>query len=1014
MPPYESRKTEQRVLKFWQSKEVYPKVKLQNKGKKAWYFLDGPPYTSGHIHIGTAWNKCMKDTILRYKRLKGFDVWDRAGYDMHGLPTARKVQAKLGLDHKEDIEKYGVDKFVKECESFAVKNMLTMNKEFQALGVWMDFDNAYTPITKGYFDGEWWLIKQAEKNKRLYQAEKTMHWCKECSTALAKHELEYHNVNENSIFVKFKVKGTKNEYIIIWTTTPWTIPFNLGVMVHPELEYQKLQVEDEVWIVSKGLASAFMNAVVMKPYEVLETFPGANLKGLTYEHPQKEEIEFFKKNKNKKVHTVVLSSEYVDLSAGTGLVHMAPGCGPEDYEVGYREGIPPFNSLQENGVFPKSMGKFFGLVAKDDDKKFIEDLEKRGALVAQTQVEHEYAHCWRCKSPVIFRTTKQWFFKVEDLIPEMQAENKKIKWVPKWAGENWFNSWLEKLRDNSITRQRFWGTPLPVWQCKKCGKYEVIGSIAELKKKAGKLPENLHKPWIDKLKWKCSCGETMERIPDILDVWIDAGTCSWNCLDFPTRKDYFEKLYPADFILEGKDQIRGWFNLLLVASMVSMKKPSFKACYMHGFVQDSSGRKMSKSLGNIITPKEVLHEFGADTFRLYSIGAANPGLDLNYNKDDIVVKHKNLAILWNLHNYLLDYSKDIPLKEIKDIKGLGKEEKFILSKLNSTIKNVTKLFDNYHIDSTPDLIEELFLELSRTYIQLVRDKINSKDKAVVVNTIYTVLIGVLRLASPVIPFITEEIYQNLKEKAGLKEESIHLLTWPKVNEKLLDEKLEKQMTNAGFIIGGALNAREKAKLGVRWPLPEMVIVSETDLKDVLPLVGQQTNIKKITVKKTFDSKKTAKANFKTLGKKYGKEVQKVAALIEKNADKFKGKTIKLGAYEIEPEDVIIEEILPEHWFSSETRAGNVYIYTKLTKELEAEGFSREVVRRIQNLRKKTGLKKEDEVKLFVYGNDSVLKKIKPWQKDISIKCGGSLELKQGGKHKEEFEINQELVIIGLK
>ncbi len=1014
MSNFDPHKIEKEISKFWKDNNTYKKAKKANIGKKSFYFLDGPPYTSGHVHIGTAWNKSLKDTVLRYFRMAGRDVWDRAGYDMHGLPTARKVQAKLNLETKEDIEKYGIAKFIIECKRFALENMGFMNEEFQSLGVWMDFDNAYMPITKEYIEGEWWLIKQAEKNKRLYQAEKTMHWCKSCSTALAKHELEYHNVKEDSIFVKLQIKDKPGEYLVIWTTTPWTIPFNMGVMVHPELDYVRIEVEGEIWIVSAGLCAPFLNAVVGKPYKVIEEFKGEELEGLKYVHPQTDEIDFFKKIKNKKVHTVVLSRDYVDLSAGTGLVHMAPGCGPEDYEVGHKEGIPPFNSLQEDGVFPESMGKFSGLTAKKDDGKFIEDLESRGALIATTKVEHDYAHCWRCKDPVIFRTTKQWFFKVEDLIEDLKKENEKIKWEPAWAGQNWFDSWLTQLRDNSITRQRYWGTPLPIWQCEKCNAYDVIGTVKELEKKAGFVPKDLHKPYIDKCTWKCKCGGTMIRSPDILDVWIDAGTSSWNCLDFPATKKNFEKLFPADFILEGKDQIRGWFNLLLVSSMVAMKKPSFKACYMHGFIQDSKGRKMSKSLGNIISPQEVIKDFGADAFRFYSIGGANAGLDLNYNADDVKTKYRSLGVLWNVHNYLLGYV---------NFKKKGKEdlvERYILSKLNSTIKEVTELFNNYKIDKIPGKVEELFLELSRSYIQFTREKL-IVDPGLVAETIGKVLVGSLKLLAPITPFASEAMWQNLRKPLNLKEESVHLCKWPKADERVIDKKLEESMGLATGFIGAILAAREKANRGIRWPVIEATIIPNkkeftSKIKPLISLMEKHTNVKSIVTKQTFKVNYAVKANFKTLGKKYGAEVRDVEKLIAKeNPAKLVGKAtagkFKLGKYELDGDDLVIEEHLPGDYQMGECHYGRVYLNTELTKELEKEGLARELMRRVQDLRKKAGLKKEDKVELDVSD-----KMFKNFSSQIKLKCGVS-KLSFGEnkfKHKGSFEIIGKKFVISLK
>jgi isoleucyl-tRNA synthetase len=1019
MISYNPQKIEEKVLSYWKKNKVYDKAKAKNKGKKQFYFLDGPPYTSGKIHIGHAWNKTLKDCALRYLRMKGLDVFDRAGYDMHGLPVEKKVEAKLKLDGKEAILKFGMNNFIKECESYSRENLKLMNKEFKDLGVWMDFDNAYQPIKTEFIEGVWWLVKEAHKNKRLYQGEKTMTWCKSCGTALAKHELEYENVTDNSIFVKFKVKNTKNEYFIIWTTTPWTIPFNLGIMVHPDLEYVKIKVEDEVWVVAKGLVNAFMNSVVDKKFKVLEEFKGKKLKGMKYVHPMKDEIEFFKNVENEKIHSVVLSSEYVDLSAGTGLVHMAPGCGPEDYEVGHKEGIPPFNLISEEGVFPKEAGCFEGLTAKDNDDKFIQWLKEDGSLIASTPVEHDYAHCWRCKSPVVFRTTTQWFFKVEDLVKELRELNSKTKWVPDWAGANWFDSWLENLRDNSITRQRFWGTPLPIWQCDKCEKFEIIGNKKELEKHA-KVPSNLHRPWIDNVKWKCSCGGKFTRIPDIIDVWVDSGSVSWTCLDFPQRKDLFEKLFPADLIIEGKDQIRGWFNLLLISSMVSHKKPSYKNVYMHGFINDSNGRKMSKSTGNVIRPGEVFDQYGVDAFRYYAIGAANPGVDMNYNFDDIKVRYRNIGILWNLHRYIIEYAKGLKLDKPR---AVDVEEKYIISKLHSTIKEVTTLFDNYKLDKVPDVIESLFLELSRTYIQLTREKVvDEREK--VVQTIYTVFMEVLKLFAPIAPFVTEEIYLNLKKEFNLKEESIHLFDWPKFDSKKIDLELENNVDVAMDVVQGLLSAREKTGFGGRWPLKEAVLLikdvkAKKAVKELKDLILNQVNIKDFKIKSEFEVTYEIKPNFRNLGRKFKEDLAEIIPKLNEidvpklNSD---GKFIlKVGKkkFEIVKDDILIIETPPEDWTLGNTKYGPVYMSKLVTEDLKIEGFARELTRRVQYLRKQKNLIKQDRINLFIDGEEDLIKKISKWEDRIKKKVGAKTLSFEKNKGSEE-KISQKIFTIDFK
>jgi len=1010
--PYEPKTIEPSVMKFWEREQIYDKAKARNKGKKQYYFLDGPPYTSGTVHIGTAWNKVMKDLVLRYKRMSGFDVWDRAGYDMHGMPTESRIRQKHKLFLRKDIEAFGVEKYNKECEAYAVDMMHQMNKDFERLGVWMDFDRAYIPISKEFIEGEWWLIKRAHDQGRLYQGLRTMPWCATCQTNMAKHELEYQTVKDDSIFVKFRVKDKSNEYLVIWTTTPWTIPFNLAVMVNPDLEYVRVQVGNEVWILAKALATAIVQGLVGQVPKVLEEFKGARLDGVEYVHPFEDTITEYKNIKKQagRTHTVVLSSEYVDVSAGSGLVHCAPGCGPEDYEVGHRNKIPAWNVVDEQGRFPAEMGEFAGLVAKKDDKKFVSALEKRKALITKTPVEHDYGHCQRCHNPVIFRTTKQWFFRVEDLKPKMIRINNDTVWVPR-AAYNAFDSWLKNLRDNSITKQNYWGTPVPIWQCEGCGSYEVISTVAELEEKSKKKIVELHRPWIDRHEIPCQCGKKKLRIPDVLDVWVDAGTVSWNCLDYPHRKDLFDKLFPAEFILEGKDQIRGWFNLLMVAGLIAFDKQSFKSVYMHGYVNDALGRKMSKSLGNYIEPKEIIEPFGADTLRYYFIGAANPGLDLVYNKEDAKLKSKNLIILWNLHKFLLELASQLG-KNPADMDHtvmetlFSVEERYIVSKLHNTIKTVTEKLDAYNLNEVPALIEELYLELSRTYVQLVRDKAavgSENDKEVVLYTLYHVLLETLKLIAPVAPFIAEQMYLDLKSAFKLPEESVHLCSWPVADKKRIDTALEQQMQTAGKVIEAALAAREKAKISLRWPVKAVHVVSGSGtvqeavsaLNDILKA---QVNAKDVQAHKAFgEVKENVKAMPGTIGKAFGKKApQIIAKFVEEGSQSIlaalaKDKKFTLDVdgekVELDAGHVMVEREVPSHLVAMDFKDGTVYLDVTRTPELDAEGFARELMRRVQALRKDAGLDKKDHIVLIVQADKGFLDMLQPHEATIREKVG---------------------------
>jgi isoleucyl-tRNA synthetase len=1008
------KEVEKEILEFWEKNQIYKTAKKKNKGKEKFTYLDGPPYTSGKIHLGHAWGKAIRDSVMRFKRMNGFDVWDRAGFDMHGLPTENKVCAELNLERKEDIEEFGLEKFQKACEEFCIDKMKIMIKDFKSLGIWMDFENPYMPIKSEYMEGEWFLAKRAFEENRLYEGSKVMTWCRKCSTSLSKHELEYENVNDNSIYVKFKLTEEDDTYFIIWTTTPWTIPFNLGIMVNPDLDYIKVDVDGEKWIIAKDLESEIFSKVVDKSYIVLEEMKGKALEGKRYKHiffnetPRYKELEDGYKN----AFTVLLSKEYVDTSVGTGLVHCAPGCGPADHEVGLNYGLPAFNETDQYGTLKESMKKLSGLTAKKDDKLFIEHIKNTDSLVALTSIKHEYPHCWRCKQPIIFRTTKQWFFKTEDLKERMIELNKEIKWEPK-AAFNAFESWLENIKDNGITRQRYWGTPVPIWKCSNsdCDNIDVFGSVAELKEKADNIPENLHKPWIDKVTYKCEkCSSEMRRIPDIFDVWIDAGSAGWLCFDYPRRTDLFEKWFPADFITEGKDQIRGWFNLLMVASTIAFNKAPFKSVYMTGFINDYRGMKMSKSLGNVTDPFEVVDSFGTDVLRYYTIGATKAGLDMNYNPEDTRVRFRNVLILWNMHKFLSENIKltNLNLKDInlKDLE-LNIEDKYILSRLHSTIKNVTNLFDDLKIEDLPNEIENMYLDLSRVYIQQVRETLavgDIEDKKKVLKIITHCLEEILKLLAPIAPFITEKMYLNLKDNFEATQDSIHLTSWPKPDSNLINKKLEESYGIAEKIIQSGLRAREKSQIGLRWPVKDIHIESKSpvisEIKENLSdIIKSQLNTQNLFFIDKFDKvEKKVKVNYKNLGSEFGKLTPKIIQeltqidnnLIASDLES-KGKFI----LSVDGEDITIKEkhvdfehIVPDNFEFADFKDGVLYLNKDSDEELLAKGYAREIMRRVQSLRKNAGLNKSDLIDIKFYSKDTdLIEIIKDNKEELSLKIG---------------------------
>ncbi len=1024
---------EPRILEYWQTEKIVESLRQKNKDKEKFYFLEGPPYTSGRVHIGTAWQTSMKDIVLRYKRMRGYNVWDRMGYDMHGLPTEQKVMKKLNLKNKEEIETFGVAEFVDECVIFCREMMHKMNQDFTRLGLTLDFSDPYQPIKREFMEAEWFLIKKAHEKGRLYQGLRTMHWDAATQSAVAKHELEYKTLKDTSIYVKFKHNSKENTYFIIWTTTPWTIPLNLAVMVNPELTYVDVKVNDETWIVAKDLLEAVMRKAKIETFSILREYLGIELEGEKYTHPLNVK-ELLPKDlqTNPKLFSVLLSKEYVENSYGTGIVHCAPGCGPEDYEVGHLNHIPPFNCVDESGLFA-DFGKFTGWQAKHDDKKFIQTLDDADSLVAKESYVHDYPHGERSHQPVIFRTTKQWFFKVEDLKDQMLEANREISWNPASA-KNAFNSWLENLRDNSITKQRYWGTAVPIWQAED-GDYLVVGSVSELEELSGEKVVDMHIPQIDKITIKKD-GKVYKRIPDVLDVWIDAGTASWNCLGYPKNKGNFAKFFPADFILEGKDQIRGWFNLLMVASFLAFDKPSFKNVYMNGFVTDIDGVKMSKSLGNIISPDELISKHGADVLRYYMF-QTSAGEDINFSWDECKVKERQLNILWNLHILLINLSKEIKVnpfelkrEELSEVFGI--EEKYILSRLNSTIKEVTSLLETYHLDEMIQPLEDLFLDLSRTYIQLVRDKSsvgNLQEKKVVVFTLSRVLLELIKMLHLVTPFTCEAIYLNLKEEFSLPEKSVSHYAWPTVNEFWLNPSLEEEIEVFKRIVQSALYTREKARLGLRWPVKEVLVVSKNEevtraVNNLSSLLCKQINAKKVKlVKKIEGVKETIKPDYAKLGPVYGNlSPQIITKLSQDSSETILSNLERNGSYKFKIEGnevkitrdmLIIEKQVPEPYLEASWKQGSVFLNTQLNEVLEAEGYSREITRNIQQLRKKAGLQKTDRVNLFLKANEQMVNKLQSFVDEMKEKVGAkefiltSSDMSKSYQEEDRFKVKQE-------
>ncbi len=920
---------EEEIMKFWEEKGIYEKLKELRKNGKKFFFLDGPPYATGSIHVGTAFNKVIKDCFLKFFRMQGFNVWDQPGYDCHGVPIENKVEKKLGFKSKKDIEKFGVENFIKECKKFATEFIDTMSDQFKNLGVWMDWKNPYLTLTNEYIEGAWFTFKKAFEKGLLFKGNYPTHVCPRCETVVAYNEIEYSKLTDPSIYVKFKVKNKEKEYLLIWTTTPWTLPSNTGVMVKPDADYARVKIGNEILIIARQLVENVLSKVGIKDFEILEIFKGKDLEGLEYEPPLIGLFPFIENLKN--AFRVVLSDQFVTLEEGAGLVHTAPGHGQEDYKVGLETGLPAVSPVKMDGTYDESCGEYAGIFVKDADQKIIEELRKRGLLFHEEKVTHDYPLCWRCDSPLLLILTSQWFFKVTAIREKLLEENEKIKWVPDWAKQR-FKNWLESLGDWPISRQRYWGIPLPIWVCEDCGNVRVIGSVKELPF----VPEDLHKPYIDEVLLDCEkCGKKMKRIPEILDVWFDSGVAPWASLGYPGKKELFEKMFPADFILEGPDQIRGWWNSLLITSVMSFDKASFKSVLFHGFVLDVHGLKMSKSIGNIVTAEEVIEKYGRDVLRLYYL-LSQPWDDYYFKWQDVEEIAKSFLIVKNSFNFVKTY-----VKSFEKVRGLKEEDKWIISRLNSLIQDCENSFLNYHsFKAAQEIIDFILNDFSRWYIKLIRDRVwpeyKGKDKKAAFFTLVTVTENLAKLLAPFAPFLAEEVYQEVVKPLKGGEESVHLCLWPKVNKKLIDKGLEEEMEIIKKIFEACSSARQKAKIKLRWPISEVLVFSKDEkissaverLKEILLFICNSKEIK------------------------------------------------------------LIEE-KPKDYCEAIFDYGKVFVNPKLDEKLLEEALIKELIRKVQEMRKKYGFKVEEKISLSLSSDEKTQESIKSYSKILRKEVGAS-------------------------
>ncbi len=982
---------EKEVAKFWEENNVFEESVKMNEGKEEFSFYDGPPTANGKPHIGHILTRAMKDLIPRYKTMKGYHVLRKAGWDTHGLPVELEVEKSLGLDGKPQIESYGIEPFIKQCKKSVWKYESEWEDMSSRVGYWADMRNPYVTYNDNYIESEWWALKEMHKKGLLYHGHKIVPYCPRCGTALSSHEVAqgYKNVKENSAVARFKVVGEENTYILAWTTTPWTLPSNVALCMHPEEMYVKIEAEGAKYVLAKALVGKFF-----EEYKILESKCGKEWEGLHYEplfeETIKEKQRISPKNGEINSHYIVCD-KYVTMSDGTGVVHIAPAFGEDDYKVGKAYNLPVIQLVNERGCFDERFPSLNGVFAKKADKAILDNLKERNLLFKVIPYEHDYPHCWRCDTPLLYYARGSWFIRVTAVKDEIIAANRTINWMPDNIKEGRMGNFLENVIDWGLSRDRYWGTPLPVWICPDCGEIEVIGSKAELKEKCG-LPADkdieLHRPYLDSLTCKCPrCGGKMKRTPEVIDCWFDSGSMPFAQYHYPfENKNLFKETFPADFISEAVDQTRGWFYTLLVINTILFGKAPYKNCLVLGHVNDRNGIKMSKHKGNVVDPWSILDKQGADAVRWHFYTSSAPWLPSRFYEEAVSdAQRKFIGTLWNTYAFFVLYAEidgyDPSKFKLEDCK-LSLLDKWILSKLNTLSKEVDGGLSRYEIFESSRAIQDFCDILSNWYVRRGRDRYwgseMTEDKAAAYTTLYTVLITLSKLIAPFTPFVAEMMYQNLVP-AFYKDapKSVHMCSFPAADNKYIDGNLEKAMDEVLNIVILGRAARNGCNVKNRQPLARMFVVSNKNVslsEEEKSIVLDELNVKQFLIAE--DPEKYVsyklKPQLKTLGPKYGKKLGAISKFLAECKAKEVVDAVKNGGtYEIAGENVVLcEEDLQiftesaKGFASAEDGGITVALDTTLSEELLDEGVERELVSRIQNMRKEAGFEVTDRIEIY--------------------------------------------------
>lgn len=1009
---YKPSELEKAIRELWIKNNVYKRMKELRSSGPDFYFVDGPPYTTGSIHLGTAWNKSLKDTVIRYKRMQKLNVRDQPGYDMHGLPIEVKVEQAIGVKNKKEIEEHGIDKFVSTCKDFALEYQRRMTEQFKELGVWMDWDNPYLTISPEYVEAAWWTLKRAYDKGLLMLANRVLSWCPRCETALAEAEIEFWDEKDPSIYVQFPLREEEETSLLIWTTTPWTLLANMAVAVHPDFTYARVRyskagnLKSQTVIVLEDLAEEIGALANWDEYEVIETIEGDDLVGMEYVTPFADEIPYQRQATGKWVHRVIPSTTVT--AENTGLVHIAPGHGPEDFELGQEFGLEAYCPVDESGKFIPEVGeKFAGLAARKSNEKVIEHLRVKGLMFYDHALEHRYGHCWRCDSPIIYRTTSQWFLKVTQIKDLMLEEIDKVRWTPDWAGSSREYDWAVNARDWCISRQRYWGIPLPIWKC-QCGELKVVGSLAELKGAEGfRQGMELHRPWIDAVALKCEkCGGKMRRVADVLDVWFDSGVSTWAQLGFPGTREGLDRWWPAKWITEAHDQTRGWFYSQLAAGCIGFERAPYESVLMHGWILDPQGQPMSKSRGNVIEPAQVIKEHGADPLRFYLMKTNAPWEDIAFQHEGVKNAHRTLNVLWNVFNFAttymaIDHFEPEAVDATRVLPALRPEDRWLVSRTERLKNDVTKHLDAFELHKACRVLEEFILEdLSRWYVRLIRDRMwreeGDLDKVAAYKVLYDSLISLTKLMAPFCPHVTEEIYLHLEGSKG----SVHMADWPTPDLTKVDDRLESSMSIVKEMVEIVTRERQSRGVKLRWPLKRIAIKAKTketleSLRTLESVLSSQANLKNVEYVEPGGDWKDMILNVipnpMAIGKVYRQWSSKIAILLKSRPASQIKESIAKGEYalgvegqmiKIEPNMVSFTTSLPPDVTSAKFSEGEIYIDFQMTPEIEAEGFARDLIRRIQQMRKDMDLDVEEFIAAKVKASTKLVEFFKIWKEHI--------------------------------